>query len=44
MDSTTCYDLGKVREAYAGRFENQTEINLPLLRKVLQIHREGKVA
>jgi lipoate-protein ligase A len=37
MDSTTCYDLGKVREAYHGAFDHQTELNIPLLRKVLDV-------
>jgi lipoate-protein ligase A len=37
MDSTTCYDLGKTREAYHGNFDHQTHINIPLLRKILAI-------
>jgi lipoate-protein ligase A len=37
MDSTTCYDLGKAREAYHGSFDHQTHLNLPLLRKVLSL-------
>jgi lipoate-protein ligase A len=37
MDSTTCYDLGKVREAYHGAFDHQTRINIPLLQKVLAV-------
>jgi lipoate-protein ligase A len=37
MDSTTCYDLGKSRSAYHGGFQHQTEINLPLLAKVLNL-------
>lgn len=37
MDSTTCYDLGKAREAYEGAFEHQTHINVRLLEKVLSI-------
>ncbi|MEO0107242.1 MAG: DUF116 domain-containing protein [candidate division WOR-3 bacterium] len=31
----TCYDLGKATFAYKGEFENQTNLNLELLRKVL---------
>lgn len=40
MDSTTCYDLGKARDAYHGAFDRQTHINLRLLEKVLAV-REG---
>jgi len=35
MDSTTCYDLGKSRDAYHGAFDRQTHLNLPLIGKVL---------
>lgn len=41
MDSTTCYDLGKSRDAYQGSFEHQTHINLRLLRKVLSLTRRA---
>lgn len=41
MDSTTCYDLGKARDAYQGGFEHQTHINLRLLRKVLSLARRA---
>jgi lipoate-protein ligase A len=41
MDSTTCYDLGKARDAYQGSFEHQTHINLRLLRKVLSLARRA---
>lgn len=34
LDSTTCYDLGKGMDAYAGRFENQTEMNCELITKL----------
>ncbi len=37
IDSTTCYDLGKEKDAYEGRFENQTDINVELLGRVLDI-------
>ena len=35
IDNTTCYELGKEEEAYKGNFESQTDINIDLLRKVL---------
>ncbi len=35
IDNTTCYDLGKEKEAYKGNFESQTDINIDLLKKVL---------
>ncbi len=35
IDNTTCYDLDQAREAYAGKFESQTELNLDLLETVL---------
>ena len=35
IDNTTCYDLDQAKEAYAGRFENQTRLNLDLLNSVL---------
>lgn len=41
MDSTTCYDLGKARDAYHGQFEHQTHINLQLLNKVLSLSRRA---
>lgn len=37
IDSTTCYDLGKATSAYKGSFENKTELNFPLLKKVLDV-------
>ncbi|HHV62358.1 MAG TPA: DUF116 domain-containing protein [Firmicutes bacterium] len=36
VESSTCYDLGKEKEAHHGRFENQTELKLDLIRKVLE--------
>ncbi len=36
VERSTCYDLGKEKEALKGRFENQTYLNLPLLKKVLE--------
>ncbi|MEW5912681.1 MAG: DUF116 domain-containing protein [Thermodesulfobacteriota bacterium] len=37
LDSTTCYDLGKGMAAYAGHFENQTQMNATLLEKVARM-------
>eukprot|EP01022_Parablepharisma_sp_SALTPOND_P027189 TRINITY_DN6594_c0_g1_i1.p1 TRINITY_DN6594_c0_g1~~TRINITY_DN6594_c0_g1_i1.p1 ORF type:complete len:503 (+),score=219.78 TRINITY_DN6594_c0_g1_i1:275-1783(+) len=34
LDSTTCYDLGKGMAAYAGHFDNQTEMNAALIERV----------
>ncbi|MDQ7783866.1 MAG: DUF116 domain-containing protein, partial [Desulfomonilaceae bacterium] len=36
LDSTTCYDLGKGSDAYKGRFDNQTFLNIPLIEKTLR--------
>jgi lipoate-protein ligase A len=36
VERTTCYDLGEEKKAFKGRFENQTHLNLPLLRRVLE--------
>jgi lipoate-protein ligase A len=35
IDNNTCYDLGKERDAYLGKFESQTHLHLPLLEKIL---------
>ncbi|HUL29793.1 MAG TPA: DUF116 domain-containing protein [Thermodesulfobacteriota bacterium] len=35
VERSTCYDLGKEKEALQGRFENQTHLNLTLLRRVI---------
>ena len=35
IDNTTCYELDRMKEAYHGRFDRQTSLNLPLLQKVL---------
>ncbi len=37
IQKTTCYDLGRVREAKAGRFTGETELNLNLLERVLRL-------
>ncbi len=36
VDSSTCYDLGREEDAYAGRFDNQTYLKMELLERVLQ--------
>ncbi len=36
VERSTCYDLGQEQEAFEGRFENQTHLNLSLLRRVLE--------
>lgn len=36
IDNTTCYDLGKEEDAYRGKFENQTELKINLLKKVAE--------
>ncbi len=35
VDSSTCYDLGLEQDAYAGRFENQTQLKLDLLERIV---------
>jgi len=35
IDNITCYELGREKEAYNGTFESQTEININLLKMVL---------
>ncbi len=37
IDNTTCYELDKTKEAYAGNFASQTEVNLDLLNAVLNV-------
>ena len=47
IDNTTCYDLDQAKEAYAGQFESQTELNLDLLDTVLNVcatHGRGREA
>ncbi len=36
VEQSTCYDLNREKEAHLGTFENQTHLNLPLLRRVLE--------
>ena len=40
VDSSTCYDLGREQDAYAGRFDNQTELKLDLLERVLVLAKD----
>jgi len=35
IDDTTCYELDQAKEAYAGNFSSQTQVNLELLNAVL---------
>ncbi len=35
VDNSTCYELGKEREAHQGLFENQTRLKLDLVRRIL---------
>ncbi|MBR9981342.1 MAG: DUF116 domain-containing protein [Desulfatitalea sp.] len=37
IDCTTCYELDQAKEAYAGRFDRQTAVNLDLLETVLRV-------
>lgn len=37
IDSSTCYDLGQEREAKQGEFQNQTQLKVELIRKLLQL-------
>jgi lipoate-protein ligase A len=36
LERTTCYDLGQEKQALKGQFENQTHLNLPLLKKIFE--------
>ncbi len=42
LDSTTCYDLGKGSQAYKGRFDNKTFLNMQLITKTLRRLNESK--
>ena len=37
IDSSTCYDLGKEKEAHYGKFEGFTQLKLPLIKKIINI-------
>lgn len=36
VESSTCYDLGKAHLAYLGKFEQQTNLNVSLIKKVVE--------
>ena len=42
LDSTTCYDLGKGSQAYKGRFDNKTFLNMDLIKKTLRRLNESR--
>ena len=42
IEKATCYELHSEEQAYAGRFENQTDLKLGLLEKVLGNVREAR--
>jgi lipoate-protein ligase A len=35
IDNRTCYDLGEEKAAYVGKFENQTNLKMELIKKVM---------
>ena len=35
IDSETCYELDKAKEAYWGKFESQTKLRVELVEKIL---------
>ncbi len=37
VERSTCYDLGQEKQAFKGRFENQTRLNLSLLQRILEV-------
>ena len=37
IDNSTCYDLGKEKDAYLGKFEGFTELKIPLVKKIIKI-------
>ena len=42
IENTTCYELDKAHEAYAGRFESQTSLNMPLIKKTLKLIKKAE--
>ena len=40
IDNTTCYELDEAKAAYAGKFDQQTHVNLKLLKTVLNLYHE----
>jgi len=43
VENSTCYDLGQAQLAYSGLFESQTELNIPLIKKVLNYIKSGSI-
>ncbi|MEW6226769.1 MAG: DUF116 domain-containing protein [Bacillota bacterium] len=39
VENSTCYDLGKEREAHRGLFDNETQLKVALIRRVLEVVR-----
>jgi len=37
IENTTCYELGQEHDAYIGKFESRTDLNLDLLRRVMAL-------
>ncbi|MFC1494074.1 DUF116 domain-containing protein [Thermodesulfobacteriota bacterium] len=37
IDNTTCYELDQAKDAYAGEFKSQTDVNMDLLETVLNV-------
>ncbi len=37
IENSTCYDLGKSQDAYAGTFKSQTDLNLDLLSRIIDL-------
>ncbi|MHC5058382.1 MAG: lipoyl protein ligase domain-containing protein [Planctomycetota bacterium] len=44
LESATCYDLGKAREAHEGRFEGRTELKFALLEELCRLAAERRDA
>ena len=42
LESATCYDLGKAKEAHAGTFEGHTELRFDILEKVCRLAAERR--
>jgi lipoate---protein ligase len=42
IDDTTCYELDQAKDAYAGAFASQTQVDLSLLRAVLDVDLNGE--
>lgn len=42
LDSSTCYDLGEEEKAYAGQYENQTDLRMEVLTEVVTHMVDGR--